>query len=82
MFDNFKIYKLKSKIEKYEVEDLYLKREREVPIDLVEDIEKQMEKVEKKANQKRRYKTKQHSTNNPLSVIKSIIQEVDHMPSD
>lgn len=33
-------------IQKYEVEDLYLKREKEIPLGLVEEIEKKIEKVE------------------------------------
>ena len=75
MFENYKIFKVKSKIEKYEVEDLYLRREREVPSDIVEDIEKQMEKVEKK-NASKRYEVKRKGgSNNPLSVIKAIMNE-------
>ena len=45
IFENFKEYNVKSRIDKFEVEDLYLKREQAPPIDLVEEIEKLMEKL-------------------------------------
>ena len=50
------------------MEDLYLKREREIPLDMVEDIEKQLVRVEKKIEKKVR--SRKISSNNPLMVIK------------
>ena len=40
MFENLKNFKLQSKLMKFQVEDLYIKREKEIPLDLIDEVEK------------------------------------------
>ena len=48
MFENFENFKLQTRINKFQVEDLYIKRENGLPIEILEEIEKEEE--EKKAH--------------------------------
>ena len=48
MFENFNNFKLQTRINKFQVEDLYIKRENGLPIEILEEMEKEEE--EKKAH--------------------------------
>lgn len=39
MFEHFKNYKLKSNINKFQAEDLYIKREQAIPYEIMESME-------------------------------------------
>jgi hypothetical protein len=40
LLENYDQFKSKSHLKKYEVEDLYLKREQDLPLEMLEEIER------------------------------------------